>query len=401
MIISPQFKKNILKAVLKYGTPSYIYSKDILEDNIYKYKKSFRDVNVLFCYALKANSNRVLLKIISKNGFGADVVSIGEMLSALSSGFDKKKIIFSGVGKTYEELSVAADKEILFINVESFEELKVLSKISVLKNKNIGFSIRINPNVDPHTHKYISTGKYGSKFGVSAKEAFEMYKWAKKNKFLVPIAVHFHLGSQIFKYEAYLQAFLKVEQLIKKLKCLGINIRIIDLGGGWGVKEGEVMTPPDKLAAFLSTKKENYSFIMEPGRSIVSSCGFFVVKTLYRKKSGVRQIVITDGGMNDFVRPSLYGARHPVINLNGSNSIVNNFIDIYGPVCESGDFLAKNVNMKVPDRGNLLCFLSAGAYGYSMSSNYNLRRKPAEILVSGKDIKLIRKRQNYEDFLEN
>ncbi len=394
-------KKNkinsIIRAAFEYGTPCYVYFKDDLESNISKYKKCFSGIDVSFCYALKANSNPHILKTIAQNGFGADVVSLGELLQALSCGFKPDKVIFSGVGKTYDELSAAIEKKIKFVNVESFEELKKLSEIAESKKKKVHFSIRINPNVDPHTHKYISTGKYGSKFGVSVGEALEMYKWSRHNKLLIPVAVHYHLGSQIFSSAPYIKAFQKVEKLVDILYSIGIRINTIDLGGGWGVKEGEKLNPPYEIASFLRTKKDDYSFIMEPGRSIVASCGFFVVKTLYRKKSGNRNIVIVDGGMNDFIRPSLYGASHPVFNIM-KNDKAREVIDIYGPVCESGDFLAKNVKIKVPDTGDLLCFMSAGAYGYSMSSNYNLRRKPAEVMVSGKKIQLARKRQEYKDF---
>lgn len=391
---------SIVEAAARYGTPFYIYFKDKLEFNIAAYKRCFSGIDITFCYALKANSNKCILKTIAQKGFGADVVSLGELMQALSCGFKPQKIIFSGVGKTSDELFFAVGKNIKFINVESFEELKKLSEIALLKKRRVYFSIRINPNVDPHTHKYISTGKYGSKFGVSLKEAFEMYKWAKKNNFLIPAAVHYHLGSQIFSSKPYIKAFYRVETLLPKLWDIGIKIDTIDLGGGWGIKEGKDLEPPREIASFLRSKKWNYKFIMEPGRSIVASCGFFVVKTLYRKKSGGRNIVIVDGGMNDFIRPSLYGATHPVFNITANGQTNKKLFDIYGPVCESGDFLTKNVKINVPGKGDLLCFVSAGAYGYSMSSNYNLRRKPAEIMVSGRKIQVIRKRQEYKDFID-
>lgn len=390
------------EAASRFGTPCYIYSEKILKDNVSAYKECFRGVDILFCYALKANSNPHILKIMADKGLGADVVSGGELLQALSCGFDSKRIIFSGVGKTKEELLLAIEKKILFVNVESFEELKVLGELALSVKKRVNFSVRINPNVDPHTHKYISTGKYGSKFGVPAKEALEMYFWSLKNPFLTPIGIHFHLGSQIFDARAYGLAFSRILKILEKLENKGILLKIVDIGGGWGVEEGEPLIPPFKIAEIISKYKGKYSFIMEPGRSLVASCGFFIAKTLYRKKSGARQIVIVDGGMNDFIRPSLYGARHPVINIskNGcKRGRAESAVDIYGPVCESGDFLAKDVNLKVPDRGDLLCFLSAGAYGYSMSSNYNLRLRPAEVIISGKKAILVGARQKYSDIV--
>lgn len=391
------------EAVLRFGTPCYIYSKKILEDNILAYKECFNGIDILFCYALKANSNPYILKIVADKGLGADVVSGGELLQALSCGFDSKRIIFSGVGKTREELLLAIEKKILFVNVESFEELKVLGEIALSVKKRVNFSVRINPNVDPHTHKYISTGKYGSKFGVPDREALEMYFWSLKNPFLNPIGIHFHLGSQIFDARAYEIAFSRIIKILEKLESKGVSLKVIDIGGGWGVEEGKDLIPPKKIAQIISKYKSKYNFIMEPGRSIVASCGFFVTKTLYRKKSGARQVVIVDGGMNDFIRPSLYGARHPVVNISENGSKMRGTavdVDIYGPVCESGDFLAKDVNLTVPDRGDLLCFLSAGAYGYSMSSNYNLRLRPAEVIISDKKAFSIGARQKYSDIVK-
>jgi len=397
-----KFSRVFSQVASKYGTPCYIYSKEILESNIFSYKSCFSGINISFCYALKANSNPYLLGIIANNGFGADVVSGGELIQAINCGFKPESIIFSGVGKTREELLLAIEKKIFFINVESFEELRLLSELANYKKSIVNFSIRVNPNVDPHTHKYISTGKYGSKFGVPAEEAIKMYLWTKKNKFLNPVAIHFHLGSQIFEAKAYNTAIVRIIKILKKLEKNEIKIETVDIGGGWGIEEGENLIPPREIASILTNYKSKYRFMMEPGRSIVASSGFFVTKTLYRKKSGARQIVIVDGGMNDFIRPALYGARHPVINLNEKNLKKGRkigFADIYGPVCESGDFLAKNVKIKVPGMGDLLCFLSAGAYGYSMSSNYNLRPKPAEILVDGETISLIGARQEYKDII--
>jgi len=394
----------ILKAVKKFNTPLYLYFYNKIIENLENYKKKFPK-NTLFCYALKANSNLKLCEIIANNGFGADVVSGWELRSAILSGFRKNKIVFSGVGKTKEELDYAVNSNILFINVESFDELRCLGEIAKKKNIKTNFSIRINPDVDPHTHKYISTGKEGTKFGVSFREALEMYKFGARHKFLIPKAIHFHLGSQIFDSKPYKIALDKILNFLNILRKEGIRLKYIDIGGGWGIKEGENLKGLDKLANIIKNYIKDYKFIIEPGRSVIASTGILLVKVLYIKKSGAIHIVVVDGGMNDFIRPALYNTIHPIVNLNQTvPGTRKGRVDIVGPVCESGDFFAKNIKLKgldrltdgkVPGRGDILAIISAGAYGYSMASNYNLRPKPAEVLIKGKSIKLIRKRQDY------
>ncbi|MCK5583840.1 MAG: diaminopimelate decarboxylase, partial [Elusimicrobiales bacterium] len=362
----------INKVASKFGTPIFIYSEKIILDSIKAYKSAFSKTDTLFCYALKANSNNSLCSILAKKGIGADIVSGGELFRALKAGFEPQKIVFSGVGKTEEELKYALKSDILMINVESFDELKVLERIASKVKKIAGFSIRINPDIDPQTHKFITTGKIGSKFGVSLKEAFLMYDYSKKSKFLNPIGLQVHLGSQIYSVKPYAMVVDLFVKVIKKLSASGIKIKYIDIGGGWGVDERKGMKSPSILAKVLNSKIKNLKgikLIVEPGRSIMASAGILITKVLYKKKSGHKNFIIVDAAMNDFIRPALYGAKHPVYALS-PNKKKNIKADIVGPVCESGDFLAKDIRLPLPENGDLLAIGSVGAYGWSMSSQY-------------------------------
>jgi diaminopimelate decarboxylase len=401
--IKKYFKPSLIKKVVsKFSTPIFIYSEKIILDSIKAYKTAFSKTDVLFCYALKANSNKSLCSILAKNGFGADIVSGGELFRALKAGFKPRNIIFSGVGKTEEELIYALKSRILMINVESFDELKVLEKTASALKKIAGFSIRINPDIDPHTHKFITTGKIGSKFGVSLKEAFLMYEYSNKSDFLNPMGLQVHLGSQIYSADPYLMAVDLFIKVIEKLSASGIKIKYIDIGGGWGVDERKGMKSPAVLAKALTSKikkLKNIKLIVEPGRSIMASAGLLITKVLYQKKSGHKKFIIVDGAMNDFIRPALYGAKHPVYNLSPKKR-ENIKVDIVGPVCESGDFLAQDIKLPLPDNGDLLAVGSVGAYGYSMSSQYNSRPRAPEILLKEKSgYKLIRKRESLSDLI--
>jgi diaminopimelate decarboxylase len=387
------------RIVGKTGTPVYIYSRYKIIENLTRYKKAFASVKPLLCYAMKANSSGAIAGLLARNGAGADVVSGGELYRALKAGFEPGKIIFSGVGKTGEELAFALRSGILFINVESSEELEALDRVAARLKVKAPVSVRINPDVDPHTHKFISTGKLGSKFGVSFKEARRLYAYAAASRHLEPVGIHFHLGSQINSSKPYALALRSVGRFISALEAGGIKLKYLDIGGGWGVKEGEDMLPPVLLSAIAvpAAKKSGLRLILEPGRSLVAAAGALAVKTLYRKKSGAKNYIITDGAMNDFVRPAFYGARHPVsplVKRPGRTALFN----IAGPVCESGDFLARNVRLSEPLRDDILLILSAGAYGFSMSSQYNSRPRAAEVLITGTDSwRLIRERETYRD----
>ncbi|MFA7008408.1 MAG: diaminopimelate decarboxylase, partial [Elusimicrobiales bacterium] len=358
------------RIVKKTGTPVYIYSKAKIIANLNAYKRAFSRLAPLFCYAMKANSNGAIAGLLAANGAGADVVSGGELYRALKAGFDPRKIIFSGVGKTPDEMAFALRSGILFINVESFEELEALERAaaSLSAKRTGGFgpvgkvpvSVRINPDIDPHTHKFITTGKLGTKFGVAFKEAGRLYAFIRKSRYLEPVGLHFHLGSQIDSPEPYAKALAASAKFICQLEQDGVKLKYLDIGGGWGVKEGADMLSPGILAetARPVVEKLGLKLILEPGRSLVAAAGALAVKTLYRKKSGPRGYIITDGAMNDLIRPAFYGAKHPVLPLVKRPGKIRRF-DITGPVCESGDFLARDAALSIPSRGDILLILSA------------------------------------------
>ena len=393
----PKVLKNIAAAC---GTPAYVYSSEGFLKQVHAYKKAFRALDPLFCYAMKANSNTALCKLAAGEGFGADVVSGGELYRALRAGFEPGKIIFSGVGKTAEELEYAVKAGILFVNSESFEEVLALEKAAAKLKKRAPLSLRINPDVDPHTHRYITTGKLGSKFGVSFAEAEKIYAYAAASRHLDPVGAHFHIGSQVHSAAPYALAAGRLAAFIRKLASRGIRLTHADVGGGWGVTEGAEMPDPAALAkavagAFAGT---GLKVMLEPGRSIVAPCGALLTKTLYRKRGGSKNFIIVDAAMNDLVRPAIYGSKHPVIPVCRSRGPLRKY-DVVGPVCESGDFLAKGVVMPEPAQGDLLLVLSAGAYGFSMSSQYNSRPRAAEVLLQGKAWRLLRRRETWRDLV--
>lgn len=393
----------IIQAAERFGTPLYLYSKELLLRQANSYIDAFSSVNPLFCYAMKANSNRTFCGILANKGFGADVVSGGELYRALRAGFQPKKIIFSGTGKTREELEYALKENILFLNVESSDELRVLEKIAAKYGKKTDFSVRINPKVHPGTHSYISTGMKGSKFGVSFDEAFEMYQYAAKSEWICAKCVHFHIGSQIRSLEPYNAAAEKLRSFIMKLEQAGIILDYANIGGGWGVPEGQEMPNPSTLLpAAEKLHSLGKKIILEPGRSIAAPCGIIVAKILYEKNADGKKFLITDCGMNDFIRPALYGAEHPValITVNDkSNPGESSLYDIAGPVCESSDIEVHDVLLSNPHVGDLVAIMSAGAYGFSMSSDYNSRPRPAEAIMENGSVRLIRKRGNFEDLV--
>lgn len=395
------FNPGLIKSIVKkIGTPVYIYSKQKILQNLAAYQKAFASLDHLICYSLKANSNGAIAGLLAKNGSGADVVSGGELYRALRAGFKPSEIIFSGVGKTEEEIAYALRSGILFINVESFEELLAIETVAARLKLSAPISVRINPDVDPHTHKYITTGKLGGKFGVDFKEALRLYAYAAASKRLKPVGIQFHLGSQIDSPRPYVLALKPVKKFMGLLQKEGLNLKHLDIGGGWGVKEGAEMLPPALLAKSMVPELKQFKgmkVILEPGRSLVASAGALAVRVLYRKKSGRRNFVIVDGAMNDLIRPALYGARHPVVTLEKRKGRLELF-DLVGPVCESADFLAKDVCMPMPLQGDLLLVLSTGAYGFSMSSQYNSRPRAVEVMMTGrKTWKLVRRRETLRD----
>lgn len=393
------FKTALLKKIAeKAGTPTYVYSAAAFFKQINTYKKAFKGLDPLFCYAMKANSSGGLCALAAKAGWGADVVSGGELYRALKAGFPAGKMIFSGVGKTPAELEYALKSGILFVNAESMEEILELERAAARLGVRAPFSLRINPDVDPHTHKYISTGRLGSKFGVSFEEALKIYLYGAESKHLRPVGAQFHIGSQVHSAGPYALAAGRLAAFMVKLASRGVNLRYADVGGGWGVKEGGEMPDPSALARAVGGVfgGTGLNLILEPGRSVAAPAGLLLTSVIYRKRGGHKNFLVVDAAMNDLVRPALYGAKHPVALL-GPGGREKTF-DIVGPVCESGDFLAEGVRLREPAAGQLIAIYSAGAYGFSMSSQYNSRPRAAEALITGPSSwRLIRRRETYKD----
>ena len=384
----------------KYGTPLYVYSASFIRERIREYKASFPDS--LICYAVKANFNPGIVRVASEEGAGADIVSGGELICAIKGGVDPSKIVYAGVGKTLHELEMAVEKEILMFNVESADELEVLDHIARKVGKRARIAIRVNPDVDPKTHPYISTGMKKSKFGVDFETAREEYKKAREMKNLEVVGIHCHIGSQILDVSPYSEAVSKVVELYKDLTREGFEIRYIDIGGGLGIKyrpEDKAPSPSD-LAEAVMPHLEGLEarLVLEPGRSITGNAGILLTEVQFLKDKGVKHFVIVDAGMNDLVRPSIYDAYHHIVPVSqkGQKHIV---ADIVGPICETGDFLAKDRRIEWVERGDYLAVLSAGAYGFSMSSHYNVRPRPGEVLVEKGEARLIRNRESYDYIL--
>ena len=386
----------------KYGTPLYVYDFDYIEKQFIKLKDAFKARKSLICYAVKANSNLSVLKQLKELGAGCDCVSIGEVKRALHVGVARYKIIFSGVGKRDDEIKEALKQDILMINLESEEEMGRVELISKELGLKARISIRVNPNIDAKTHPYISTGLHDNKFGVDIDSAKRMYLKAKNSENLDPIGIHFHIGSQITELEPFREAAKVVSDLVRNLQSLKIDIKFFDVGGGVGIDyEGEeTLNLYDySQAIFENLSGLDVTLTCEPGRFLVGNSGVFLTKVLYEKNNGKKRFIITDGAMNDLGRPSLYGAYHDieVIGSEGNESLA----DVVGPVCESTDFFAKDRVLPLTKHDDLLVIKSAGAYGFTMSSNYNTRAKVAEVaLIDGKD-KLIRERDNFEDMIKN
>lgn len=391
----------IAELARKMGTPFYLYSRRTLERHYHAFDRAFADVDHLICYAVKANSNLALLSLFAQAGSGFDVVSGGELFRVLRAGATGSRVIYAGVGKTAEEIDYALQADILFFNVESPAELKTIGARARALKKKARISLRVNPNVDAKTHPYISTGLRQHKFGIGLREAMELYQEARKTRGLEVVGVSCHIGSQITQLEPFVGAMAKVRKLVLKLRAEGIPIRYLDLGGGLGITYRNETPPHPSVyaeAVMAGARGLDCTLVFEPGRVVVGNAGVLVTKVLYTKTNGRKKFVIVDAGMNDLIRPSLYGSFHdiwPARRRNGSRITV----DVVGPVCESADFLAKDRPMQKLEPGDLLTVLSAGAYGFTLSSNYNSRPRPPEILVDGRRIQVIRKRETYEDLI--
>ena len=383
------------------GTPFYLYSFHTLENHFKVFDSALDGIDHLTCFSVKAASNLALLKTFINLGGGADIVSGGELFRALNANADPNKIVFSGVGKQIKELEYALKTGILMFNVESPSELTTLNQVASRLGKKAKIALRVNPHIDPKTHPYISTGLKKNKFGIETAQAIENYREAKKLEHLEIIGVDCHIGSQITELNPFVEAIRKLKDLVLLLKEENIAIKYIDLGGGLGITYQQEQPPhPREYAKVLieEMKDLNCTLILEPGRVIAGNAGILVSKVLYLKQGTEKSFVIVDAAMNDLIRPSLYDAFQaiqPVVNTGGGEMIA----DIVGPICESGDFLAKDRKIPGLKPNDLIAVMSAGAYGFTMSSNYNSRPRVPEILVEGKDFHVIRERESYEDLI--
>lgn len=389
-----------------YGTPCYVYSKKAILAAYQNYTDSFASIDHQICYAVKANSNIAILNILAQAGAGFDIVSRGELVRVLAAGGDAKKVIYSGVGKTTEDIQFALEKGIGCFNVESIEELRLIDQIAQSLNTKAPISIRVNPNIDAGTHPYISTGLKENKFGIAHEQAIEAYEYAASLDGLHILGIDCHIGSQLTDISPFAAALDKLIELIDILKTKGIEFSHIDLGGGLGVQYiDENPASLQEFAALLLPKltELNLKLLLEPGRNIVANAGILLTNVNILKKGENKNFAIVDAAMNDFIRPALYQAELAMIPATLSNQLSHDELkvwDIVGPVCESGDFLAKNRKLSLATGDTLVC-TGVGAYGFSMSSNYNSRPRVAEVMVSDDKHQLIRKRESYEQLYEN
>ena len=384
----------------KYQTPYYVYDFDYITKQYGELKSAFRARKSLIAYAVKANSNLSVIKHLANLGAGADCVSIGEVKRALKVGIPSYKIIFSGVGKRDDEIKQALEFDILMINVESEAELNRVEEIAKNLGKVARISIRLNPNIDPQTHPYISTGLHENKFGVDIDTAKRMYIKCKNSESLEPTGIHCHIGSQLTQLQPIKDAVKIVADLVKNLKAIKIELSFFNVGGGLGIvyKDEKLIDTYEYAQSILDTMFGlDLTVICEPGRSIVGNSGVFVTKVLYEKVNGNKRFIIVDGAMNDLIRPALYNAYHKSEVLNDNKEFSD--CNLVGPVCESGDFFAKNIELPKTEPNDLVAIYSAGAYGFIMASNYNTRERVAEIAVENGVDRLIRRRETFEDLI--
>jgi diaminopimelate decarboxylase len=391
----------VRKIAAQVGTPFYLYSTATLTHHYRVFNAAFAEFPHIVCFAVKANANLAILRLFARLGAGADIVSGGELYRALQAGVDPGKIVYSGVGKKPEEIKAALKANILLFNLESSQELEAINRLAGRLKLSARVALRINPDIDPQTHPYISTGLKKNKFGINIEQAIEDYRRARDLPHLEVVGVACHIGSQITQVEPFLDALERLKELIDRLRALGIRIRYLDLGGGLGIQYRDEEPPhPKEYGRKILEKLKGLkcTLILEPGRVLVGNAGILVTKVLYTKDSDAKHFIIVDAGMNDLARPSLYGSYHglwPV--LEGARPQVK--ASMVGPICESGDFLAKDRLMPALAPGELVAVLSAGAYGFSMSSNYNARPKVPEILVQDDHFYVIRKRETYRQLI--
>lgn len=396
-------KTPVCKIARETGTPVYIYSKKTLLDHYNKLDTAFKDVPHLICYSVKSNSNLSVCKTLVNVGAGLDIVSGGELFRAKKIGVNPKKIVFAGVGKTETEIREAMKLGILFFTVESLPELQLINQTAKKIGIKAPVSLRVNPEVDPHTHGYISTGKKGTKFGLDLAASRWIYKQHHKFPHVAPVGIQIHIGSQITTPYPYIEALKKLIPLVKELKGSIPSIKYLDIGGGFGIiYEKEKATTAAELAEAILpfVKGTGLNIILEPGRFIAGNAGILATQVLFVKQNNNKNFIIVDSGMNDLIRPSLYHAYHEIVPVEKRKSKIIT-ADIVGPVCESGDFFALNRRITLPRQKDLLAVMGAGAYGFSMSSNYNSRPRAAEVLVDKDRFRIIRKRETFEDIIRN
>jgi diaminopimelate decarboxylase len=392
----------------KYGTPLYVYSAHQILHRLRLFTRAFDSISHLVCYSVKANSALAILRLLDNNGAGFDIVSGGELERVLRVNKQAaQRVVFSGVGKTAPEIDLALQSGILIFNVESAGEMELLAERSGKLRKRARVALRVNPDVFAETHPYISTGLREHKFGIDIRQARAVYKTAAKHKFLDPCGVSVHIGSQIRSTDPFGAAAERVGQLVRDLRADGLPISSVDVGGGLGVEyhSNHAFNPEEKVqqyaAALLKTLRpiEGLQLLFEPGRFIVAQAGALVTRVLYVKKNGEKTFVVTDAAMNDLIRPALYQAHHDIVPVVRRKGARKKTVDVVGPVCETGDFFARDRELPELKPGDLVAILDAGAYGLSLSSNYNSRPRPAEVLVEGKRARLIRRRETMDDLL--
>lgn len=392
----------------KVGTPTYVYSYATLERHFKVFDSAFADRDHLVCFSVKSNANLSVLKALFSWGAGADIVSGGELYKALRAGCDPKKIVFSGVGKREDEIETALETGILAFNVESLEELEALERVAGRLGLKAPVSLRVNPDVDAETHPYISTGLKKNKFGISVDQAREACKRAREMKHVQIRGIDFHIGSQLTKVSPFRDAVARTASLARELAAEGMPLDLLDVGGGLGIPyqedAEEPPSPKDYAAAVAEAIKPfeglGLRLILEPGRVIVGNAGLILTKVLYRKQSEIKNFVVVDAAFNDLLRPTLYGSHHgirPVVRPPASTPTW--VADVVGPICETSDFLARDRELKRPEQNDLLAIMSAGAYGFTMASNYNARPRAAEVMVKGDKYAVVKRREELEDLV--
>ena len=385
------------------GTPAYVYSKAALLESYRAYDDAFAEVPHVVCYSIKANANLGVLATLARAGAGADIVSGGELFRALRAGFPPSKIIFSGVGKTRDEMRDALEAEILMFNVESLSELRALDDVARETGVRAPVALRVNPDVDPETHPYIATGLKTSKFGIPFAQAHEVYAEAASLKGVEVVGADIHIGSQLTKAAPLADAVARIAALVKTLRERSIEIRMVDVGGGLGIRYRDEAPPTHREYARVllpALRELGVTVLLEPGRSIVGNAGILLTRVLYRKETEEKTFVVVDAAMNDLIRPALYDAYHELQPVAEARlDAPRETVDVVGPICESGDFLAKDRALARTEEGDLLAIMSAGAYASAMASNYNTRPRAVEVLVDGNRYTIVRRRETYEDLV--